>query len=94
MFTAWAGADRAWEYIFEEYQNVRYELYGPEGWDEDFIQVMQEEGMWESELAKWEPLPPCEKKDLEIKEETLLWAMEQCQKSSNFYRKKYNAPLI
>ncbi len=84
------AANTAWELIFEEYSDLRYELYGPEGYDRDYKAQLKEDGDWEAELARWEPPDEDRAAKLEVACDTLLWAMDACEHANWIHDKRWS----
>ena len=84
-----AAANTAWELISEQYNDLRYELYGPEGYDRDYKRELKESGEWEEELASWEP-PSAERvPELKAACTALLWAMDACEHAGWLHDKRW-----
>lgn len=83
------AANTAWELIFEEYSDLRYQLSGPEGYDRDYKQDLKESGRWEEELSEWEPPEDDLATKLEVACNTLLWAMDACEHANWVHDKRY-----
>ena len=86
MSTMEGAVDTAWEYIFEQYRDLKYELDGPEGYDRDQKKQLKEDGEWEAELARWEEPPAEIRPRLESACDALLWAMDACAKARNLHQ--------
>jgi hypothetical protein len=81
MYTVYErGANRVWEFIFEEFCEVSYELLGPESYDSDYKKQLKNDGFWDEEVARW--TPPSEERAvyLDGKYDGLELAMKICMK--------------
>lgn len=69
------GLVRFIEHVQEEINDVRYELYGPEGFDSDYKKNLKDDGLWEEELARWEAPTPEKAAELEDVLSCRAWAI-------------------
>lgn len=77
------SCDLAWELIFEELQEARYENAGPESYDRDYRNDLVKHGLWDNEVASWTPPTTERGAYLRAYMDGLEKAMSLCQAAIN-----------